>query len=162
MITPLQADSIRNHAYIPEHLIGYGEAISGGEPFLFDDFLAYVSPGTLIFIGYPLEGSFHKKRWIRSSNRRFNDFDLLRWPSSHLRSRDGKMRDPSDSYFRLDLDRLKISSKVRNMIQRASRELGVTMEGKLPPSIKNSSPSFSSPARSILRCEPSSKRFPAM
>lgn len=134
MITPVQADSIRNHAYIPEHLIGYGEAISGGEPFLLDDFLAYVSPGTLIFIGYPLVGSFHEEAMdqiLESAIQRFRPAQVA-LVAPQITRRQG-MRDPSDSYFRLDLDRLKISSKVRNMIQRASREVGVTMEREITP-----------------------------
>ena len=132
MITPGQADSIRNHAYVPEQLIGYGEAISGGEPFLLDDFLAYVSPGTLIFIGYPLEGSFQEEkmdRILESAIERFRPAQVA-LVAPRITRRQGT-RHPSDSYFRLDLKNLKIPSKVRNMIQRASRDLEVQVEREI-------------------------------
>ena len=41
MITAEEESTIEDHAYVPEHLPQYVTPISGAEPFLLDDFLAY-------------------------------------------------------------------------------------------------------------------------
>ena len=56
MITPGEEDFIREHAYLPEHIIPYGTAVSGLEPFLTDGYLYFFQEGrNLVFIGYPLD-----------------------------------------------------------------------------------------------------------
>ena len=52
MITPGEEDFIREHAYLPEHILSYGTAISRLEPFLTDGYLHFFREGgNLVFIG---------------------------------------------------------------------------------------------------------------
>ena len=55
MITPGEEEFIREHAYLPEHIVSYGTAVSRLEPFLTDGYLYFFQDGgNLVFIGYPL------------------------------------------------------------------------------------------------------------
>lgn len=126
MITAGEDDFLRNYAYVPEHLPGYGTAISGGEPFLLENYLCYQGKESLIFIGYPLEEPFEAtktEKILEEAIKRFTPSRVALMAPSISR-RDGERRDP-DVYYKLDLAGLKIQSKVKNMIQRASRELEV-------------------------------------
>jgi hypothetical protein len=124
MITRAEEDFIKNFAYVPEHMPGYGTAVSGGEPFLLEDYLYYQGQESLIFVGYPLQDPFDERKMekiLAVSLKRFNPARVALIAPSISR-RDGERRD-SDAYYKLDLATLKIPSKVKNMIQRASQEL---------------------------------------
>jgi len=126
VITPAEEDFIKNHAYVPEHIPGYGMAISQGDAFLLEDYLCFGGQGFLIFVGYPFRGPFDQSRMkeiLQGAVTQFKPAQLaLMAPAipsgfgrpSHL-----------DAYYKLDLANLKIPPKVRNMIQRAARELTV-------------------------------------
>jgi hypothetical protein len=126
MITPAEEELLANHAYVPEHLPGYGRAFSGGEPFLLDEYLCYYREGTLIFIGYPLrKGSEEGKMeaLLAEAIKRFQPSRVaLMGPS---RSEFRVDRQPSDQYYRLDLGSSRVPSKIKNMIRRAGRELKI-------------------------------------
>ena len=126
MITVAEADYIKNFAYVPEHMPGYGTAVSGGEAYLLEDYLCYHGQESLIFIGYPLLGPCDEtktEKFLAAAIKRFNPARVALIAPSISR-RDGERRD-SDAYYKLDLATLKIPSKVKNMIQRASQELQV-------------------------------------
>ncbi|MDO9212191.1 MAG: hypothetical protein Q7V48_15825 [Deltaproteobacteria bacterium] len=126
MITSPEEEFIKNYAYVPEHMPGYGSVMSGGEPFLLEDYLCYKGKELLIFVGFPLKGTFNEKKVsevLEVAVKRFKPAQVaLIAPTTSLRS--GK-RSETDIYYKLDLVNLKIRSKLKNMIQRASRELGV-------------------------------------
>ncbi len=126
MLTAEEEEFIARHAYVPEHLPGYGRIVSGGEPFLSGDFLFYHAKGFLVFIGYPLEGQFDRpkmERALEETVRRTHPTRVACIASSIFRQ-DGEREKP-DCYYRLDLAREEIRPKVKNMLQRASRELDV-------------------------------------
>jgi len=128
MITPGEEDYVKDFAYVAEHVPGYGAAISGGEPFLLENYLCYHGKEFLIFIGYPLQGLFDETRMektLEGAIKRFNPSRVALIASS-IGRRDGERQHP-DTYYKLDLTRLKVQSKLKNMIQRASRELEVEM-----------------------------------
>jgi len=128
MITTDQQDYIEDHAYVPEHLPQYVTAISQTEPFLFGDFLAYARKGLLIFVGYPLKKPFEEKRMrsaLEEATNRFNPERVSLIAPSIPFSLNHCVRPPSDHYYRLDLPSLSISQKLRNMLNRASRELSL-------------------------------------
>jgi len=128
MITAVQQDYVKDHAYVPEHVSHYVTAISETEPFLFGDFLAYSKKDHLIFIGYPLKETFQEKQMrkaLEDAIKRFKPESVsLTAPSVPSSLRDCSDF-PSDCYYRLDLSSLSISQKVRNMLKRAGRELSV-------------------------------------
>jgi hypothetical protein len=58
MLTVEQENFILTHAYIPEHTVGLMTNLSGGEPFLIDDYFCCCKDDWIIFIGYPLQRKF--------------------------------------------------------------------------------------------------------
>ena len=58
MLTPEQEIYILNHAYVPEHIVVLMTSLSGGEPFLIDDYFCCCKDNWVIFIGYPLQHEF--------------------------------------------------------------------------------------------------------
>jgi hypothetical protein len=126
MISPAEESFIRQRAYIPEHIPGYGRVLSGCEPFLVDDFLLYSGGETLVFIGYPLEEPPDPGRLegvLDAAARRFHARRVILIAPA-LPAREGARGEP-DAYWRLELTDLRVRGKVRNMIKRAGRELTV-------------------------------------
>jgi hypothetical protein len=126
MITPEEEEFIARHAYVPEHLPGYGKVFSGGEPFLVEDYLCYLREGTLIFVGYPLKKPYDERKMqalLPEIVRRFRPSRVaLMAPSC---SDPAGERKSADHYYLLDLKSARVSSKVKNMIRRAGRELRI-------------------------------------
>lgn len=124
MITPPEKDFIREHAYIPEHLPDYATGVSGGEPFLAKDFVFYLFPDSLVFVGFPLRGRFEEKKMAKTLEgvigKRSPARITIVAPSIPVRF---GPPGPADFYYRLDLKSFQIPAKVKNMVQRASREL---------------------------------------
>ena len=58
MLTPEQETYILTHAYVPEHIVVLMTGLSGGEPFLIDDYFCCCKDDWVIFIGYPLQHEF--------------------------------------------------------------------------------------------------------
>jgi hypothetical protein len=134
MITKEEEDFIQNHAYVPEHIVGYGKTVSQGEPFLFEDFLCYLSHETLIFIGYPLQVPWDEKRMEHVLDRAIQKLNpaQIALIAPGTSRQDGK-RSPEDVYYQIHLPELKISPKLKNMIQRASREVTVVKSREFLP-----------------------------
>lgn len=64
-LSPEKQKEIKRLAYVPEHIVGLMEAISGGTSHLIKNFLFFVKDNLLIFIGYPL-GGFQKEIHCKS------------------------------------------------------------------------------------------------
>lgn len=128
MLTPREEEYLKIHAYIPEHLPGYGAVISQTEPVLENDFLFYVGKGFLIFVAYPLSQKFYKKETQKILQKVIKHFHpaqvAILGPEIPL-SKAKVMQE--DAYFKLDLAELNIPGKVKNMIRRASREITIEM-----------------------------------
>jgi hypothetical protein len=135
MITPGEEDFIREHAYLPEHILSYGTAISGLEPFLTDGYLYFFREGgNLIFIGYPLNrppDSAKMEETLQGliASRNPGQVAILA-PSipAAYGPPAGK-----DKYYSLDVASLKIPPKIANMIRRASRDLKIIQERTVGP-----------------------------
>jgi hypothetical protein len=128
VITQAERAFIWEHAYVPEHVPEYVCAISGTEPHLVDDFVSYVAVGRLIFIGYPLKRSFNAKTYEKSFRRALRRFAPEKVnlvgpdvPSNISRSASVTR----DYYYRLEIENVRVSQKVRNMLSRASKEVTV-------------------------------------
>jgi hypothetical protein len=126
MITPAEKDFILENAYLPEHLPDYASGVSGGEPFLAADFVFYLLPASLVFVGFPLRGKFEEKKMAKTLEGVIRQRSPARItivaPSIPVRFGPAGL---ADSYYRLDLEGFRMPAKVRNMVQRASRELQV-------------------------------------
>jgi hypothetical protein len=133
MISATETDIIRNNACVPEHMIRYVAAISGGEPHLFGSYLCYMAKGTLVFVGYPLGEPFDEKRAKRSLDNAANKLKpeevAIVAPIVSLKN-DTIVEKASDHYYRLAINTLHIASKTLNMIKRAGREITIEKTGK--------------------------------
>jgi len=130
MITSRQRLELKSLAYVPEHLPEYVTAISQAEPILIDDYIIYRRGGVVIFVGYPLSGEIDEKRMEQAIQRvrdeyQPNTFSLTApsLPASLQSECSDKIS--QDCYYRLELDNLVISKKVRSLLKRAGREVTV-------------------------------------
>jgi len=128
MITADERAFIEAHAYIPEHIPAYVTPISGAEAFLIGEFLVYVDGRRLIFVGYPLEGKFDAagtEAVLEEARRRFEPALISAMAPQALVSLSGSQVSDRDFYYRLDLDKLDLSKKLRNALRRASQEVSI-------------------------------------
>lgn len=126
MTTPLEEDYIKSHAYVPEHITSYVIATSEGEPFLFRNYLFYKVKNNLFFVGYPLKGPFKEKvmkEALDTAVKRVKPEHIALIAPEISKLQEIHYRRKSDTYYKLNLSNLNINQKLRNMINRASREL---------------------------------------
>jgi hypothetical protein len=127
MITPQEEDFLALHAYVPEHLPGYGRVFSGGgEPFLVGSYLGYLREETLAWVGYPLEGAFQEEKMksaLETAIKKYRPSRVAITAPSF--SGMGGEKKSVDLYYRLELTSLRVPSKTKNMVHRAGRELAI-------------------------------------
>ena len=61
MLTAEEQAYILEHAYVPEHCISLITRVSGGEPFLVDDFFVCLKGSGIILSGYPLDEASRRR-----------------------------------------------------------------------------------------------------
>lgn len=122
---------IEEKAYIPEHIYPYVESVSGAEVHLFKPFLSYITGKNLIFVGFQLEGPFDEKglvsilqEMIQKSKSETISLITPKYPIKNIPYR----LLGSDFYYRIDLENFKLSSKVRNMVNRAQQVVYIQRE----------------------------------
>lgn len=128
MITAEQRRAIEAHAYVPEHLPAYVTAITGAQPYLFGDYLAYMAGERLIFVGYPLSGAYEEAAWLAAldaaterTRPRLTAITAAALPPGLA----GCAPAPPDAYYRLDLADVQPDKKLRNLLRRAGRAVTV-------------------------------------
>lgn len=134
MLTDFQKRYIADNGYLPEHIVDYVVAVSGGEPFLLDDYLFFIKDSHLIFIGYPLSKA-------NSLDNTHNVLDLIvkkfaikdvayiapfNQPTAY-----NCLQADTDFYYMVNLSRFNVSSKLKNSIRRAQRDLIVQTSKKV-------------------------------
>jgi hypothetical protein len=129
MMTTQEQGYVKEQGYVPEHVVRYVAAISEGEPFLFQNFVVYARKDHLIFVGYPLKEVFEEGtmgKALKEAIKRFKPREVVvTAPAIPSFVADPKTL-TYDQYYRLDLSCLAISQKVRNMLNRARRDLAVS------------------------------------
>ncbi len=129
MISARDSEYVIEHAHVPEHVVDYVTAMSEAEPFLLGDFLVYVKKRHLIFVGYPLSETFidtEMKKVLDEAVKRFKPEGVALTAPSLPRWIAGGEKVETDRYYKLDLSRLSIPQKVRNMLTRARQEVAIT------------------------------------
>jgi hypothetical protein len=129
MLTPEQEAYILNHAYVPEHIVVLMTSLSGGEPFLIDDYFCCYKDNWVIFIGYPLQHEFvlgefeaillEVKKKFRAERISFIAPEL----SQRLETR--CLEKECDTYYTLDPRFPVLSSAVKRNLEKAGRKLAV-------------------------------------
>jgi hypothetical protein len=117
---------VYDHAYLPEHLTDYVEAVSGAEAHLLDDYLCFKRRDHLILIGYPLKNKRNDpQKAYESACERFRPTTVaIIAPEIWLPPQTYEAQ-PEDCYYRLDLPLSSIDPEVAYMVRRASRDLKV-------------------------------------
>jgi hypothetical protein len=126
MLNSEEISRIYQQAYLPEHLPGYVESISGARPCLHGNYLCFVRKTHLIFIGYPLGvPSDDTPAAYASACERFDPSTVaLIAPDIWLDPATVEMQ-PRDSYYRLSLPLESLNADVAYMVRRAARELEI-------------------------------------
>ena len=129
MLTAEEKTYILTKAYVPEHSVDLIGGISGGEPFLIDDFLVFWKKGELILNGYPLDGPFDAAQFDDLADRLRQRFKPARIsylaPQRPSSLTAGSGETDSDAYYTLDLQDVPMPPAVRRNIRNASRRLRV-------------------------------------
>ena len=135
MLTPEQETHILTHAYVPEHIVGLMTRLSGGEPFLIDDYFCCCRDDWVIFIGYPLQHEFDCGEFeaiLEKIKKKFRAGRIsLIAPelSQHL---DPRCREKDcDTYYTLDTRLPAMGSAVKRNLKKAGRLLTVERAGHM-------------------------------
>jgi hypothetical protein len=126
MLSSNEHNRIYQQAYVPEHVPEYVAAISGSEPYLFQDYLCYFHSNHLIFIGYPLgDDPADISRVYQAACERLNPRTIMLVADDVSLLPEGNQTHPADRYYRLDLPLKSLSPDVAYMVRRAERELKI-------------------------------------
>jgi hypothetical protein len=137
MLTPEEERFVSANAYVPEHVVGLMAAISGGEPFLLEDYLCYVAADSVIIVGYPLDRTFSVQSFetfLNSNVRRFSVDPL--WiaapqiPPRYAQSCGDYGR---DRYYTLNLDGFATGGRLRRETAKARHRVTVTVSRSFGP-----------------------------
>jgi hypothetical protein len=127
MLNDRERQWIYRHAYLPEHLPDYVEAVSGAEPFLHRNYICFFSNEHLIFNGYPLEpDSDPPARMYDFICERFQPRTVAVIASAIWLPAEQCKQQAADCYYRLDLPLTLIDAAVAYMLRRARRDLQVS------------------------------------
>ncbi len=124
MLNQEESRFVYEHAYLPEHVTAYVEAVSGGDPFLHQNHLCFIRKNHLIFIGYPLESrKSNTPDTYESACDRFNPATVaVIAPELWIPDQSNETM-ASDSYYRLEFPLDSVKSDVAYMVRRARREV---------------------------------------
>ena len=127
MLTHEEEQYILTQAYVPEHVVGLMTYLSGGEPFLIENFLCCQKNDWIIVVGYPLEKDFNStdfegiveniKNQFRPKNISIIAPEIL---PSLLETCTAKQ---SDTYYTLDADHVSLRSVVRRNLKKAQMNI---------------------------------------
>jgi hypothetical protein len=124
MLSNQDLSHIYRHAYIPEHLPDYVEAISSAKPHLIENHLCFIRNNHLIFIGYSFgaDNRENVQAYAAACNR-FQPSTAAIIAPKLWSIADSFEEQPADSYYRLDLPLGPLAPGVAYMIRRAEKDL---------------------------------------
>ncbi len=64
----MQSLSILSNATVPEHSVNFMQAVSGGKPFVQDNYLCFSADNWLTIIGYPLNSEYNHETFLKAKN----------------------------------------------------------------------------------------------
>jgi hypothetical protein len=129
MITAEEEKHILTNAYIPEHIVGLMTRVSGGEPFLIENYFCCREDDWIIVVGYPLQHDFLMNEFETVINKIIKRFrpkyasliapELPPSLAASCRERE------SDDYYTLDIHNTNIQSRLRRIVNKAMENLTV-------------------------------------
>ncbi len=131
MLTKAQEAYILDRAYVPEHCICLLTHVSGGEPYLIDDFFMCRKENWLILIGYPLADNFTDnalKAVLTKIKKTFHpEMVSLVAPALPSSLATTCHESQSDAYFTLETQSPTIRSPVKRNLRKARQNLHVEL-----------------------------------
>ena len=138
MISPEEKEHILRHAYVPEHLVDLITQISGGEPFLIEDYLCFRGRDWGIIIGYPLAAEFLPDVFQAIASRILERFRSREaWiiaPSLPPPMSESCLERESDHYFTLDICGKVAKGRLMRVVEKARQNLTVERNAAFNPS----------------------------
>ena len=129
MITAEEEKYILTHAYIPEHLVGLMTRVSGGEPFLVDDYFYCRKGDWIIIVGYPLQHDFIINEFetvFNNLKKKYRPkYVSLVAPELPLSVTDSCRERESDYYYTLDIENITISSRLKRLVNKTLKSLKI-------------------------------------
>ena len=129
MLTPEQETYILTYAHVPEHIVGLMTSLSGGEPFLIDDYFCCCRNDWVIFIGYPLQQEFvfdQFKVVLEKVKKKFRAGRISLIAPVIPRRLGARCREKdSDTYYTLNTRHPVLGSMVKRNLKKAGRLLTV-------------------------------------
>ena len=129
MLSAQEEAYILDRAYVPEHCIRLMTHVSGGEPFLIDDFFICRKENWIILIGYPLEDNFSADKLenvLSRIKKKFRpEFVSLIAPEMPSSLAAACQESQSDAYFTLQTQKPIIRSPVKRNLRKARQKLRV-------------------------------------
>jgi hypothetical protein len=129
MLTSDEKAYILDQAYVPEHCIRLMTHVSGGEPFLIDDFFICRKENWVILIGYPLEDNFTPDQLeavFAKVKKKFRpEFVSLVAPQMPSSLAAACQETESDAYFTLQAQKPVIRSPLKRNLRKARQNLRV-------------------------------------
>jgi hypothetical protein len=129
MLTAEEQAYILEHAYVPEHCISLITRVSGGEPFLVDDFFVCLKGSGIILIGYPLDDRFTTRKLeaaVSKIRKRFSPARISmiapELPPSFASTR---RETESDVYYTLQTQKTVIRSGLKRNLRKARQRLRI-------------------------------------
>jgi hypothetical protein len=127
MLTDQEEAYILDKAYVPEHCVRLMTHVSGGEPFLIDDFFICRKANWIILIGYPLEDNFTPDRLeavLSKVKKKFRpDFISLIAPEMPSSLAAACRESQSDTYFTLEAQDPIMRSSIKRNLKKARQNL---------------------------------------
>jgi len=129
MLTPEQETYILTYAYVPEHIVVLMTSLSGGEPFLIDDYFCCCKDDWVILIGYPFQQEFVFDKFevvLEKVQKKFKagHISVIAPKLPWLLGESCREKD-SDTYYTLNTRHPVISSAVKRNLRKAGRRLTV-------------------------------------
>jgi hypothetical protein len=135
MLTSEQEAYILKQAYVPEHCIRLMTLVSGGEPFLTDDYFICHKDNWIILIGYPLEDNFTSDNFeavFSKIRKKFRpDYISLIAPQVPSSLASDCQESESDVYFTLPTQQTVIRSSVKRNLKKARQSLRVESSSRM-------------------------------
>jgi hypothetical protein len=135
MISTTEDEYILTHAYVPEHIVRLMTGVSGGEPFLMDDYLGFAKDNWVILVGYSLTGNPATEGFARVIAGAITAFRPVHlWfiapaipPSVIPLCLDRE----SDHYYTLGRERFELRAGLKRIVHRASKDLTVARDRQM-------------------------------
>ena len=129
MISADDQKYILTRAYVPEHSVDLITRVSGGEPFLVNDYFCCRRNDWLIVVGYPLEGEFSQNGFVKIFEKIKNQFHPNRLslmapelpPSISPACRERQ----SDYFYTLDIKNFMLKGVLKRAVNSALKKLTV-------------------------------------